>query len=194
MFAVVNKDIDNDRKKIIKEKAIQILKTKFGSAPKVDLNIVSQDSIIGEESKFRMQFITKLLSAPVYGKDFSEELPNFKADKDTARNLVTNLSKKLSKAKDELLNANNEATLKKICRWVMKKIIRSGFLQVMAEHGVYTNSLETSTALFSNKFPEKAEPMKKAYALSREPTSDKNQILEVVNQLVDWIDDKNKNI
>lgn len=191
MVAFINQDISRDEiKKILKEKGRQALEERQLRVPKLDLNVLPISRIVGENVKTRTQFIVKLLSVPVYGTDYSDELPQFKADKETAGKLTFDLNENIQKAEEELLQTENREEIQKVCKWIMKNIVRQGFCLVVPLENTYTISLETASTLFGKRFPEKADLMKQAFEFCLQPSSDKQEIKKVIDGLGVWLQQK----
>ena len=186
-FAVLRSSVTEEENSNFSKKVYRELKNDGNTLPKLDSRLLPLSSIIGEEANFRDQFIIKLLSVPIYGEDLARKLPNYKPNKETASKLIQNLSNSIQKAKNIIENTNDPKKIKEFCRWIMKKFIKHCFYPVMAKEGVYTNSLETALILFSKNFPEKASVMEQVYNLCTEPTADKNEIIQIIDDVSPWL-------
>ena len=88
----------------------------------------------------------------------------------------------------ELLVENNVKEIEEICRWMMKRIIRTGFETVMLQENVYTRDLYPNYKVFCKYHPAKTALMRKALRLAIEPTSNKTKIMHISKDLVPYIE------
>lgn len=189
-FAILKRDVSEEENSNFSKKVYQELDPNKNTLPKLDSRLLPLSSIIGDNADFRDQFILKLLSAPVYGEDLAHKLPNFKADKDTAKKLMGNSNKSIQRAKEIFQNTDDPSRIKNICRWIMKKFMKNCFYPIMAKEEVYTNSPETALILFSKYFPEKTQVMKQVYDLCNEPSASKEEIIKVIDEISPWLNDQ----
>jgi predicted nucleotidyltransferase len=188
MFVVVGENINIDEQKaksLQQQTRREVRKKELVS--KIDVGFVSISELIGENTSFGRQFITKLLSACVYGEDLSSKLPNFKADEETARKRSMDVQTLVDKARRILKERERSANTKKTCRWIMKIILINSFYLVLGREKKYTNSPETMAKLFKNHFPQKSKIIEQVLNLFNNPTDDKSEIEEVLNDFTPWL-------
>jgi predicted nucleotidyltransferase len=192
MFAIVREPVPEEEQRNISE----TIQTRLGAdiKKKVGFHMFPLTKILGDASSSRRQFLVKLLSMPIYGEDFRDMLPEFKANKETARILCEDIAARIEKSKEQLRVIDDEEIIKLIGRKLMKKFIRQGFYPIMIDKEIYTSSSETASILFAQAYPEKAELMQKAYEICKEPTGDKEKILAVVDALGPWLIEEAKKL
>lgn len=130
-------------------------------------------------------YITLNQSICVYGKPI--EIPRMKPGKEMAihspnfHNRFVWFEKFLAKKSEP------EEEIKKGCVWLMKGLLRVGFELTMERSGKYTRDLYRCYETFSEYYPEKEAEMREVLHLALNPTSDKNKIKEIMDNLGVWI-------
>lgn len=128
------------------------LEKKFDFVTSVDLQFISYDKLMHDFEAFNDRFTIKTQSVCVYGKDLAGSLPTFKADLETARKLRSNLKGAIQHTLNNIINNPHKPYIKEWCRWIMKVLIRSGFLLVMDKEQSYTRDLYPCYTLFFETF------------------------------------------
>jgi len=180
-FAVITKKPEEINRSWLKE-ARKSLEQKYSFSTGVELDFVSYDELFDGDALFNDRFTIKTQGACVYGDDLAQKIPPFRADIQTASHFHRNLKKVLENAKKNIANNPDKEDIKEWCRWVMKRIIRAGFVLVMDKEQVFTRDLYPSYELFSKHFPEQESKMKMALNYAINPT-------ENVLELTDFLDD-----
>ncbi len=180
-FVVVKEKMSEEAMSSLR-KEIKSSVSKKSLVLKIDIDFVLIGELLSGKN-FRKQFTAKLLSACVYGQDLSPQLPNFKADVETAKRLAVNIQKIVDKAKQMLSEKETSTDVKLTCRWVMKMILRNSFFVVMGREKKFTNSLDTMAKLFTKNFPQKSGSMDEILHLCNEPTDDKSKIEKILKRL-----------
>ena len=165
----------------------QTLAKQFPFTTGVELILVFLDDLLEKESEFDYRFIIKTQSACVYGEDLAAQIAPFRADQETASHFHRNLEEVFQNAKNGIANNNNVEDIKDWCRWVMKRIIRAGFVLVMAREQVFTRDLYPCYALFSKHFPEREPEMKQALYWAINPTSNPAEITAFLEKFGKWL-------
>lgn len=194
MFAIVKDQISEEEAGRFKFETRTEIRELKPFSPRLDIRVIPVSHLTGENGSYRLRFITKLLSTPVYGKDFTNELPDFKANNETAIGLMQDLKSDLEKRRNDLLKADDPNKIQTLCRRVTKRIIRNAFYTIMGKEGVFTNSLETSVVLFNKNFPEKSALMNEAYEMSQNLSKDKEKIIKIIDELGMWVADTNNKL
>ncbi len=186
---------DKDVAKEWIEKARNDLKEKFNFATKFDLGIVSENDLRNDEDYFKGRLMIKTSGLKIYGdEDLTQTLPNVKADKETARALKDNLEERIKQTKRKMDRFSEEHEIKDTCKWIMKRVVRSGFMLVLAEEKVkvFTVDMEPSYKVFAERYPEKADDMKEALNWAENPTDNPNKVKEFLDDFGKWLQDSLK--
>jgi uncharacterized protein len=117
---------------------------KFDFADGVEVDLIAYDELLSDDGLFNDRFIIKTQSACVYGSDLAQKIPPFRADTWTASHFHRNLKQVLVYAKKDLSGDPDAEDIKGCCRWVMKRIVRAGFVLVMDKEQVFTRDLYPS--------------------------------------------------
>tara|TARA_R100001594_G_scaffold6140_2_gene17936 strand:- start:2767 stop:3594 length:828 start_codon:yes stop_codon:yes gene_type:complete len=134
-------------------------------------------------------FKIKHQSICIYGENMQGELPKFK--KDAIPSHLYNLYSchdDIIGINNKLLNSTPDSTqIKAMMKWASKVIVRSGFQLVFNRINVWSRDLYQCYKLFSDVYPEKQEKMKLALIKAILPTDNKNDMIEIYNEIGDWI-------
>lgn len=155
---------------------------KFPFVKGVELLIIT----INECKETRVQFLLKTQCGCIYGNDISNQLPEFKLDK-VAYAHSDSFYDSMLRIRKKMVEKSDPDEIKKSCRWIMKRIIRTGYETVMLRDHSFTRDLYLNYEVFCKFHPTKAEDMKQALELAINPTDDKSMILNVMDRLVDYI-------
>ena len=172
-------------------KTEQELKKGFPFSTGFDFIAVPYDEVISGKKKVRAFFI-KNLSACVYGQDLAQHLPETKPGKDSAVSIWK--FEYYIKDKIDLLNDENDSgEIKRQCKWIMKRLLRTGFELVMEKDKSFTRDLYPCYEIFSKYYPEKEKKMKEVLELAINQTEDKSLILKILKTFGFWINEEIKN-
>jgi hypothetical protein len=111
-----------------------------------------------------MQFTIGTNSVCVYGEDLGPSLPRFRPGSDIASQSWY-LPRAVTEATERLERAFDASTV----RWVMKRLLRTGFELVMEREQAYTRDLYFCWEAFSRHYPERSKPMHRALELAVAP-------------------------
>ena len=186
-FAVITKKSEEIDRSWVKE-VRKALDQKFDFSTGVEFGFVAYEELFEGDGLFNDRFTIKTQSACVYGDDLAQKIPPFRADIETASHFHRNLKKVLENAKKGIANNPDKEDVREWCRWVMKRIIRAGFILVMDKEQVFTRDLYPSYELFSKHFPEQEPKMKMALDLAINPTDDPNKIENFLSDFGVWME------
>ena len=131
-------------------------------------------------------FVIKHHSVCISGDNIQDKIPDFKLS--TIPRSYYDLGKIIEKLKRNLFDPNvDPSRIKMMMGWISKKIVRNGFELIMDDSDVYTRDLYQCWKLFSEKYPEKEDLMKKALEKAIYPTEDRNDLFNIFNGIGDWI-------
>lgn len=181
-FAVITRKREEIDRSWVKETR-KALEQKFSFSTGVEFDFIVYDELFDGDNLFDDRFTIKTQSACLYGDDLGQKIPPFRADMQTASHFYRNLKKVLENAKKGIADNPDQEDVKAWCRWVMKRIIRAGFILVMDKEQAFTRDLYPSYELFSKHFPEQEPKMKKALDWAINPTYN---AVEIANFLDDF--------
>lgn len=179
-FAVITKKPEEVDRSWVRETR-KALDAKLNFSTGVEFAHISLDELFDGDELFNDRFTIKTQSVCVYGEDLAQRIEPFRADIQTASHFHRNLDKVLENAKKGIVNNPDKEDIKEWCRWVMKRIIRAGFILVMDKEQAFTRDLYPSYELFSKHFPEQEPKMKMALDLAINPVDD----VEALNYFLD---------
>ncbi len=187
-FAVLNREAEAGDEAWFKEARMRLEK-KHPFAVDIELDLVSIQKVMGEKG-FGSRFLIKTQSACVHGHDLSPEISPFKADKETARHFSRDISKLVSRAVLKTRENSDADDVKGWCRWIMKRMIRGGFILVMDKENAFTRDLYPSYEAFSRHYPEKKDEMRRALNFAINPTDNSSELISFIEDFGIWLADE----
>lgn len=188
-FAVITKKPEEIDRSWIRETRKELEK-KFNFSTGVEFGFVAYSELFDGDELFNDRFTIKTQSACVYGDDLAQKIPPFRADEQTASHFHRNLKKVLENAKKGVADNHDKEDIKEWCRWVMKRIIRAGFVLVMDKEQAFTRDLYPSYELFSKHFPEQEPKMKMALDFAINPTDNAERITNFLDDFGVWMEEQ----
>jgi|694.fasta_scaffold01223_24 hypothetical protein len=185
-LAVITKDIDKSWIKPIRK----TLDTKFTFSTGVDFSFLQYDELLNSDSLADYKFLIKTQSVCIYGDDISDEIENFKVDIKTANILVKNLKIVFENTIKGIVDNPDKEDIREWCSWVMKRILRAGFVLVMDQEKVFTRDLYPSYKIFSKYYPEKEYEIRMALELAINPVDDVEVIINFINTFGLWLEEE----
>lgn len=164
----------------------------------VELSAISRDRLLdcSDEGYWGLRMLIATQSACIWGEDISEDLPRFKPDIDAVshafdlRDDLRQVTSDLSEIVPQMPPGERSAYTQKICRWIMKRIVRSGFEIVMEKKQCYTRDLYPCYQLFAESYPSRKSEMYRALTWAIEPTDDSQAIVDFLNDFGTWLADE----
>lgn len=188
-FAVITKKPEEIDRLWVKETR-KALEQKFSFSAGVEFDFVAYDELFDRDNLFNDRFTIKTQSACVYGDDLAQKIPPFRADAQTASHFHRNLKKVLENARKGIADNPDKEDIKEWCRWVMKRIIRAGFILVMHKEQAFTRDLYPSYELFAKYFPEQEPKMKMALDFAINPTDNAKEIANFLDDFGIWMEEQ----
>ena len=131
-------------------------------------------------------FTIKHQSVCIYGESVQDEIPKFK--KDIIPKYYYDLNEIVNRIKNSLFEPTlNPDKIRMMMGWISKRMIRCGFELVYDKVDVWTRDLYQCYKLFSDIYPEKQDKMKLVLMKAISPTTDRNDIFEIFNEIGDWL-------
>jgi predicted nucleotidyltransferase len=183
-LAVITKDIDKSWIKPIRK----TLDTKFTFSTGVDFTFLQYDELLNSDSLADYKFLIKTQSVCIYGDDISDEIENFKVDIKTANILVKNLKIVFENTIKGIIDNPDKEDIREWCSWVMKRILRAGFVLVMDKEQVFTRDLYPCYEIFAKYYAHQASKMYTALELAINPIDDVETIVSFIEDFGFWLE------
>ncbi len=152
----------------------------------LELQVFFYDDLFDGDQCINQRFTIKTLSACVYGDNLAKKISPFKADVKTAQHLCGNLKAAFENTKNAISNALPQEYVLEWCRWIMKRVVRTGFLLVMARERAFTRDLYMAYTIFSKHYPSQQPGMRQALELAINPSSDPLIIHKFMDEFSPW--------
>lgn len=176
IFVITNQNISVGVKKLIMQSSNDLLIC-FPYVTRVDIGFHCKHIILKAKEKILIKYRSYLL----YGENLRNQIPSLKPGNDTAVTL-TRLENELCKLSLELRKKiYNEGNSRLTCRWLAKRIVRSGFELVAYNEKLYTRDLYKCWEMFSKYYPQYKERMFYVLNLAINPTNKVDDIAFMCN-------------
>ena len=134
-----------------------------------------------QQPKSHWQTVLQTQGLCIYGEDLRSQFPQFKPNLDLVSHAF-HLEEDLAETQIMLrqIPANSthlESIVKQKCRWINKRIVRTGFELVMQKENAFTRDLYPCYERFAHHFPHHARLMYKALELAIQPSSNRDGLL-----------------
>ena len=185
-FAYVDLSKEEIKKDWVKTAEIE-LRTKYPFANGIELGGFPPSDIEDDGALLNQ-------SLCVFGEPL--EVPKTKKPgrESTSMRHLPNINKRMDwfEKKIEKIDSDDKEELKSACVWLMKEMLRCGFELTMERSGRYTRDLYLCYKDFSEYYPDKEALMREILDLALNPTSDKDKIKEVKDQILPWMVEESK--
>ncbi len=151
------------------------------------LGLAWVEDILSERERFDMGFCVKCLCACIVGEDLAASLPRYRPSIALARGTNGNIRQAIDDRRERLMWTKEPAIVKRLCRGIIRKIIRTGFTLVMPRYGGWTSELDPCVEVFGLYYPEQRAAMNVALTLARAPSADRAQVLAILDSLGAWL-------
>ena len=158
---------------------------KYQLQNQIDLGYSSFTSNVNEMN-LKIQMLLKTQSLCVSGRDIIPEIRKFRPDKEMILNLQW-IESDIIDTIEKLQSTDNADYIKRLCKSIMKIIVRAGFELVIEREAKFTNNLYQCYQTFSTYYPDKEQLMKNALDLFLNPTENKTAIIQTIKELGFWI-------
>lgn len=166
-------------------KAQQELNENFPFSTGFDFVVVPYNEVISGKKKVTAFFI-KNMSACIYGQDLAPVLPKTKPGRDSAVS-IWRFEDYINDKINVLGDKKDSEEVKRQCKWIMKRLLRTCFELVMERNKSFTRDLYPCYEIFSKYYPKKEEEMREVLELAVNPTTDKEVILNILKGLGRWL-------
>ena len=150
--------------------------------------------ILDPAERYDLGFFLACLCTPLLGEDVARWLPRYRPTRRLARDTNGDIAAFLGRARADLGRADLDGggldragldrggldwggDIRRLCRSVTRKLVRTGFTLVMPQWGGWTSDLFVAARVFGEYYPAQAEAMADAAVLARAPAGDAAQKL-----------------
>ena len=184
-FAVLNRKVSKSDTAWIKAEQLKLNEpSSFHTG--VEFGLGSLQDIIGDNANLQARFLIKLQTVCLWGEDLGLAIPEFKPGAYLASG-IHNIEKNVQMAIDGLIDWDEPEAIKEMCQWIMKQIVRTGFLLVAERESTYTRDLYPSFKLFSKNYSKHQTEMETALKLAIYPSSDKVMLINFLRTFGAWL-------
>ena len=152
----------------------------------VELQVVTTAELLDANNANSIGFFVRTLSTCVWGEDFAPKFPPFKPGRYLTFG-VRAVEGNIKKFQMAVSRCPDEAQTMKLCQWLMKNFVRTGFLLVAERECTYTRDLYPSYQAFRIHYPEQAQSMRAALEWSIDPTCDLAALADFVDTFGSWL-------
>jgi uncharacterized protein len=154
----------------------------------VDMTVISLEELLTKKEFSNLKIYLKTQSICLYGKDIVKNISEVRPGKTLAISMYGNLSEQLNELsaifsgkKIKKIYLGEKRSIEFWCIWTMRLILRSGLGLVMIKKPLYSQDLGTCLKVFSKNYPKYKKYMEKALFLALNPTQNKKQIYNYLN-------------
>lgn len=162
----------------------QELQEKHPFCTKVELEVKPVEGILSGENTVGRAMV-KINSVCIYGKDLAPELPKVKPGRDMY-SMVWRFDQDIRRRVEQIKSGEIKLSDNQ-CRWIMKRILRSGMELVMEQEQAFTRDLYPCYEMFSKYYPERERDMYKALELSINFSNNQSEVLGLAEDLGYWL-------
>lgn len=152
----------------------------------IEIALVPLQRISAADGPRASCFLLATQSVCVWGEDLTPALPRFRPGPDSALH-AHHIGRDVRRVARLLAGAAAPREVGTWCRWIMKRLVRSGFELVMEEERTYTRDLEECYAAFARHFPAYSQQMRHALAWAVRPSADREEILRFLSTFGAWL-------
>jgi len=152
----------------------------------VELQFVTCQEVRDPANSTSIGFVMKHLSACTWGVDLAEQLAPYKPGRYLVEG-IHSVETSIKQFRSACRRPLDQDQTRKLCQWLMKKIVRTGFLLVTERERSFTRDLYPSYAAFATHYPEQARFMRTALEWSIDPVDDIAELTNFVDGFGKWI-------
>jgi predicted nucleotidyltransferase len=140
--------------------------------------------ILDPAERYDLGFFLACLCTPLLGEDVARWLPRYRPTRRLARDTNGDITAFLDRARASL---DGSGDIRRLCRSVTRKLVRTGFTLVMPRWGGWTSDLFVAARVFGEYYPAQAEAMAGAAVLARAPAGDAAIVSDLIGGLGGWL-------
>lgn len=151
----------------------------------IEMAYRSLDRTLSEPDLSHARFLIKTQCACLYGESIIPHLPPVRPGLDAVVH-APRIAGEIDGVLRELGDPDGDS-VRDLCGWIMKRLVRTGFELVMEREQAFTRDLYPCWKSFSRYYPDKSEPMFQALEWCIEPTDDTDRIAALLGELGPWL-------
>ena len=136
----------------------------------------------------------KVFATWVWGKDFDQELPPIRLDKETCARVRLSMKRDIDIAREKLNTVYTTKEINKIGFEIAKRLIRSAGMMCMWRVDFYTMETDKLVDMFISFYPDKEKEMRGLYEFEKNPPSDKEEILAMFDSFGEWLMEEDRRV
>ena len=140
--------------------------------------------ILDPAERYDLGFFLACLCTPLLGEDVARWLPRYRPTRRLARDTNGDITAFLDRARASL---DGSGDIRRLCRSVTRKLVRTGFTLVMPRWGGWTSDLFVAARVFGEYYPAQAEAMADTAVLARAPAGDAAIVSDLIGGLGGWL-------
>ena len=113
------------------------------------------ETLLSELERYDLGWFLACLCTPLLGEDLGQKLPRYEPTSLLARETNGDLGLWLPRWSERAAAAATDDERKALCRFVSRKVVRTGFTLVMPRWGGWTSDLAESAEVFGRYYPER---------------------------------------
>ena len=170
-----------------KEEAERRLDGSFGVINGAGILLYSADTLLSDLERHDLGFFVACLCTPLFGPDLAARLPRYRPTPLLARETNGDLGLALPGWRTRVAGITTYTERTRLTRGISRRLVRSGFTLVMPRWGGWTSDLAQAAEAFAAYYPgRRAEQMRAAARLARQPSADPADLSMLVDDLAPW--------
>ncbi|MEU6917724.1 nucleotidyltransferase [Streptomyces olindensis] len=150
--------------------------------------LFSRERLLSDLERHDLGWFVACLCTPLLGEDLAASLPRYRPDTLLARETNGDLHLLLPRWRRRIAEADDTAEARRpLVRFMSRHLVRTGFTLVMPRWNGWTSDLREMAEAFAGYYPERAEQLRAAAVLGREPTGDAAVLRSYVDDLGPWL-------
>lgn len=162
------------------------VRSRFPFVAKVECALYSYEATITGRQPYYVGFYLTVEGVPLFGEDVSRYFSRYRPDAVLAESFHRHIARDLKHAEREIRSRTDSGVLK-ICVWIMRRLLRTGFALVMPEEQVFTRDLPVCLERFSKHYPGQAPEMRQALEWAVNPISDRERLTLFLDDFGVWL-------
>jgi uncharacterized protein len=186
-LTVVLRDEPADGDRRVAAAIERALDDRFSQVNGVGILLTSVTTILSDLERHDLGWFVACLCTPLLGEDLASRLPRYRPTSLLARETNGDLGDVLPEWRARLADAGGASGLRRLSRYVSRRVIRTGFTLVMPWWGGWTSDLDVMASVFGQYYPARAEQMRTARAIARVPGTDVSALGTLIDDLGPWL-------
>ena len=165
----------------------EALDEEFRQIDGVGTLLFSRARLLSELERYDLGWFVACLCTPLTGEDLADHLPRYRPDSRLARETNGDLALLLERWRTRIPDAVTEKARRTLVRGVSRHLVRTGFTLVMPRWNGWTSDLAEMAEAFAAYYPERADQLRAAAILGREPKGDPAVLRSYADDLGPWL-------